>query len=77
MTQYYLGLDWGKSKIGVAAADEETRMAFGVGVLANDRHLETSLRMLVTEYDVREMILGVPSHDLQKYLGRGSRRHFR
>lgn len=62
MTRYYLGLDWGKSKIGVAAADEETRLAFGVGVLGNDTHLETSLRMLVDEYLVQEMVLGVPLH---------------
>ena len=26
-TKYYLGLDWGKSKVGMAIADDETRIA--------------------------------------------------
>jgi putative transcription antitermination factor YqgF len=62
MTKYYLGLDWGKSKIGVALADGETRLAFGYAVWKNDASFPGRLRGLAKEYPLLATVIGVPSH---------------
>jgi putative transcription antitermination factor YqgF len=62
MTHYFLGLDWGKAKIGVALADEETRLAFGHAVLKNDARLFEVLKTLVKEYAVEKVVVGMPQH---------------
>lgn len=58
----YLGIDWGEKKIGVAIADSETKMAFSLMTLANDERLLDALGAIVDERDVREVIIGIPSH---------------
>lgn len=58
----YLGIDWGKKKIGVAIADSETRMAFSVATLPNDERLLDSLAKIIGERNVREVVIGIPSH---------------
>jgi putative Holliday junction resolvase len=62
MTHYFLGLDWGKAKIGVALADEETRLAFGHAVLKNDAKLFDTLRALAKEYILMQVVVGMPQH---------------
>ena len=61
MTQYFLGLDWGKAKVGVALADNETRMAFAHSILKNDTQLILSLQKMIAEYDVETVVVGVPA----------------
>lgn len=65
MERYYLGLDWGKAKIGVALADDETRLAFGHTVLRNDEKLFDSLKELQKAYPFTEVVMGIPQHAAQ------------
>ena len=62
MTKYFLGLDWGKSKIGVAMADDETRMAFAHSVIKNDMKFFEVLQKLIKENDVETIVIGEPAH---------------
>lgn len=61
MTKYFLGLDWGKSKIGVALADDETRMAFAHSVIKNDDRVFDVLKGIIEEYAVEMVVVGMPS----------------
>lgn len=61
MTKYFLGLDWGKSKVGVALADDETRMAFAHSVIKNDNRFFDVLKGIIEEYAVETIVVGVPS----------------
>ena len=61
MTRYFLGLDWGKAKVGVALADDETRMAFAHSIVRNDARLFDVLKKIVTEHEVETVVVGVPS----------------
>jgi len=56
-----LGIDWGSSKVGVAVADAETRLAMGITTLKNDDHLVEQLRRLTEEYEVTVAVIGIPS----------------
>ncbi len=58
----YLGIDWGEKKIGVAIADSETRMAFSVTTLPHDARLLEALAGIIAERNVREIVIGIPSH---------------
>lgn len=62
MGNNYLGLDWGSSKVGIAFADEETRMAFSVCVLKNDSKLLSLLGELFSEREIGTVVIGVASH---------------
>ena len=44
---HYLGIDFGKAKIGLAVADSETRIAFSFGVLKNDKNLMKNLKNII------------------------------
>ncbi len=61
MTRYFLGLDWGKAKVGVALADDETRMAFAHSIIKNDEQLFDVLRNIIAEKNVKTIIVGVPA----------------
>lgn len=61
MTRYFLGLDWGKSKIGTALADDETRMAFAHSIIGNDGSVLTALKKIIADHDVETVVVGVPS----------------
>ncbi|MBP9751522.1 MAG: pre-16S rRNA-processing nuclease YqgF [Candidatus Moranbacteria bacterium] len=58
----YLGIDWGASKVGVAFADSETRMAFPFSTLSNDRNLSYTLKDIIDSKDVGIVVIGIPSH---------------
>lgn len=58
----FLGLDFGKSKIGLAMADEETRMAFAFGVLENDKNFFTKLQEIIKKENIKAIIVGIPTH---------------
>lgn len=61
MTRYFLGIDWGKSKVGLALADDETRMAFGLSTITNDDSLVRRLGEIIRENLVKTVIIGIPS----------------
>lgn len=58
----YLGIDWGKRKVGVAVADSETKIAFALDTLPNDSNLLERLASIIGEHAVGEIIIGIPSH---------------
>lgn len=56
-----LGLDFGEAKIGVAIADEETRMAFAFDTFANDGEFLKNLEEIIRCENVKMMVVGVPT----------------
>ena len=42
-----LGIDYGKSNVGLALADSETRIAFAYGKIKNDKNLENNLKEII------------------------------
>ena len=59
----FLGLDFGKSKIGVAIADGETRIAFAFGVLKNDQEFQAKLKEIIKRENISKIIIGITRHD--------------
>ncbi|HBI17635.1 MAG TPA: Holliday junction resolvase RuvX [Candidatus Moranbacteria bacterium] len=56
----YLGIDWGKSKIGLALADGETKMAFTYGTLKNDKNIIASICEIIKKEEITTVVMGVP-----------------
>ena len=57
---HYLGIDFGKSKVGLALADEETRMAFTFDIYKNDSELLQKLISFIEEKNINKIIIGIP-----------------
>ncbi len=62
-TSHILGVDFGLSKIGLAIADEETRMAFTLDVLANDKNFFNKLQDIVIDKNIKVVIIGMTKHE--------------
>ncbi|MCK9378719.1 MAG: Holliday junction resolvase RuvX [Candidatus Moranbacteria bacterium] len=58
----YLGIDWGSAKIGLAVADEETKISFGYGKIENDRNLLENLIKIITKEEIDAVVIGIPEH---------------
>ena len=58
----FLGIDWGASDVGVSFADVETKIAFPLSTLRNDRSLIDTLGNIVVEKGVGTIVIGIPSH---------------
>ncbi|MDD5396481.1 MAG: Holliday junction resolvase RuvX [Candidatus Moranbacteria bacterium] len=58
-----LGIDYGQSKIGLAIADEETKMAFAFDTLKNDKDFRSNLKEIVACENVKTIVLGMTKHD--------------
>lgn len=59
-TSHYLGIDFGKTRIGLALADSETKIAFAYGTLKNDKNFLRSLAEIIKKEKVEKVIIGVP-----------------
>ncbi|HPN96730.1 MAG TPA: Holliday junction resolvase RuvX [Candidatus Moranbacteria bacterium] len=59
---HYLGIDYGRAKIGLALADTETKIAFVYGTLDNNKELFQNLVEIIRKEDVIKVIVGVPSY---------------
>lgn len=57
---HYLGMDFGKAKIGLAVADSETRIAFAYKTINNDIRLWDILSEIIKKEGVEKIILGRP-----------------
>jgi putative transcription antitermination factor YqgF len=57
----FMGIDWGKSDVGVALADAENRIAYAYATLENDRFLLEKLERIIKEKGVKKVIIGIPS----------------
>jgi putative holliday junction resolvase len=55
---HFLGIDFGKAKIGLAVADSETRIAFSYGVLKNDKDLMKNLENIIEKEGIGKIIVG-------------------
>ncbi|EKE19370.1 MAG: hypothetical protein ACD_9C00036G0002 [uncultured bacterium] len=58
-----LGVDFGMSKIGLAIADEETKMAFAFDTLKNDGEFLKNLNEIVASENVKIIVIGMVSHE--------------
>ena len=62
-TQTFLGLDFGISKIGLAIADEETKMAFTFDTLKNNKEFFPALKEIVSCENVKTIVMGMTKHE--------------
>ncbi len=72
MAKYFLGVDYGESKVGLAIADSEMRMAFAYGTLANDKNFFQNILNIIKKEKIEKVIIGVPSRinrDETEYAG--------
>jgi len=58
-----LGIDYGKSKIGLAIADKETGMAFAFDTLKNDKEFLEKLKEIIAGENVKVIIMGMVKHE--------------
>ncbi|MDD3487503.1 MAG: Holliday junction resolvase RuvX [Candidatus Moranbacteria bacterium] len=68
---YYLGIDFGAAKAGIAIADSETRIAFSYGVLKNDKDIFRKIREIVEKEGIGTIIIG-NSYNLETKLPSGN-----
>jgi putative holliday junction resolvase len=57
-----LGIDFGKSKVGLALADSETKMAFAYDTLENNKKLIENLKSIIEKEDVSKVTIGIPNY---------------
>lgn len=55
----FLGIDWGASKVGVALAHAETRLALAYGILKNDERLIGALGVILEKEAIGTVVVGV------------------
>lgn len=61
VTRYYLGIDWGTAKLGLAFADSETRIASGLETVKNDDRLSGVLEKIIRSRHIDTVVVGIPS----------------
>lgn len=59
---HILGVDFGLSKIGLAIADNETKMAFAIYTLANDKFFLGRLKEIIQDKCVKTIVIGMTEH---------------
>src|SRR4030043_1614960 len=64
---HFLGIDYGKADVGLALADEETKIAFIYKTLKNDKNFLQNLAEIIEKENVKTVIIGIPS-----YINKGS-----
>lgn len=59
---HFLGVDYGKTDVGLALADEETKIAFIYKTLKNDKNFLQELAEIIERENVKTVIIGIPSY---------------
>lgn len=59
---HILGIDYGKAKVGLALAEDETRIAFVYTTLKNDKNFLDNLVKIIEKESVGKIIIGIPSY---------------
>lgn len=59
---HILGIDYGKAKVGLALADEETKIAFVYTTLPNDKNFLDNLIEIIKKESVGKIIMGIPTY---------------
>jgi putative holliday junction resolvase len=57
-----LGIDYGESKVGLAMADNETKIAFVYATLKNDKDFLLSLLKIIEKENIGKVIIGIPAY---------------
>jgi len=52
----FIGIDYGEKRVGIATSEGE--IAFPKTVLANDKFLLESIKKIIDEYDINQVVLG-------------------
>ena len=60
MPEYSLGLDFGSKRIGLAVGQSITRQAQALTTLANDGAFLTQLAQVIDEWQVKQLVFGLP-----------------
>lgn len=60
-TRYFLGIDWGASRVGLAIADGDMRISTGLEEVGSEHCLER-IKELDSEYDFQKIVVGRPAH---------------
>jgi putative Holliday junction resolvase len=63
---HFLGVDYGRSKIGLALADAETRLAFAYAVILNNTKFIDNLSDIIKKENVRAVIIGCLNHNFSR-----------
>ena len=56
----FLGLDFGKVRIGIALSDQSKTFAFGREFIANDKNTLTKIKSIIEAENITRIILGYP-----------------
>lgn len=56
----YLGIDWGESKIGLAVADGELKIATALKMIKNNNNSTQEIKKVIDENNISEIVIGVP-----------------
>jgi len=59
---YFLGIDWGRSRVGLSLADSETRIAFAYGTISNNNDFIDKLTKIIGKKRVDTVVIGIPSY---------------
>jgi len=62
----YLGIDFGQAKIGLAIADEESKIAFSWIILPNDGNFSKKLKQICEDKHVQKIIVGIPTYEINQ-----------
>jgi putative Holliday junction resolvase len=56
--EHFLGIDYGKAKVGLAVADSEMRIAFAYSTLDNDKNFLDTLAKIIEIEEIDQIIMG-------------------
>lgn len=59
--KYFLGIDWGASRVGLAIGDDVMKIATGLEEITTEDAVER-IKRLDAQYDFAKFILGIPQH---------------
>lgn len=66
---HYLAIDFGKSKIGLAMADSEIKIAFVYATLKNDKDFLDNLEKIIKKEQIEKIIIGIPEYRNHEKIG--------
>lgn len=61
-TSRILGIDFGESKVGLAMAEGETKIAFVYDTISNDKSFLENLLRIIKKEKIERIIIGIPSY---------------
>lgn len=67
----YLGIDYGKKKIGLAFGTDEMKIASPFGVIRHDENIVDQIRDVVKKEGIDVLVVGMPQgtgHEIVKYV---------